>query len=50
MIAGWFHVDAWWTSIVGERFVGDQEQFFEQDQQEQQEYFENQGKYSFRIC
>jgi hypothetical protein len=32
-----------WSSIDGEQFVGDQEQYF--DEQDRQEYFE-QGKYS----
>ena len=46
----WLCDDVGWSSIDGERFVGDQEQYFEQDQQDQQGYFENQGKCSLGIA
>ena len=49
-LPGWLCDDVWWSSIDGERFVGDQEQYFDQDQQDQQGYFENQGKYSLGIA
>jgi len=35
----------WWLSIDGEQFVGDQEYFYEQEQQDQFD----QGKYSMRL-
>ena len=49
MIAGWLCDDVEWSSIEGEQFVGDQEHYFEPDQQDQQGYFENQGKYSLGL-
>jgi hypothetical protein len=48
-LSGWLCDDVWWSSIDGERFVGDQEQYFDQDHQDQQGYFENQGKYSLGL-
>jgi hypothetical protein len=42
-------VDMWWSSLDGERIVGDQEQYFDQDFQDQQGTFENQGKYTLGI-
>ena len=36
----------WWSNIDGEQFVGDQEYYF--DKQDQQEHFD-QGKYSMGL-
>ena len=36
--------DNWWSSIDGEQYFGEQDQYFD-DQQDQQEFAE-QGKYS----
>ena len=41
------YVGACWSSVDGERFASGQEYLFEWDQQDQQEFFENQGQYSF---
>ena len=45
-LPGWLCDDVWWSGVDGEQFVGDQEQQIEQDFQDQQAYFQNQGKYS----
>jgi hypothetical protein len=37
-------VDVWWSSIDGEQYFGEQDQYFD-DQQDQQKFAE-QGKYS----
>jgi hypothetical protein len=44
IVSGWLLLPCW-SSIDGEQFVGDQEYFYEQDQQEQFD----QGKYSMRL-
>jgi hypothetical protein len=42
MIVSWWLLLMWWLSIDGEQFAGDQEYYFEQDQQGPFD----QGKYS----